>query len=200
MDTQHGMLPSMATSRVRGLATAADLEDDRQEIVRGEIVRKASPSFGHGLTQMALGAALGGFLGRASQGRPGGWWLASEVEIELDTHEVYLPDIAGWRIERVPEPPDTRPVRVAPDWVCEILSPSTADRDLGQKQWNYHRAHVGHYWIVEPISQVLTVYRWQEAGYLLAMAAGASAVVRAEPFDAIELALGDIFRLPPCEP
>lgn len=198
MDTQqHGMISPTATRR--GLATAADIVDDRQEVVRGELVRKASPSFGHGLTQMALGGALAGFLGPGgSPARPGGWWLASEVEVELAPHEVYLPDMAGWRIARMPEPRlDARPVRVTPDWVCEILSPSTADRDLGQKQASHHAARVGHYWVLEPMNRVLTVYRWEETGYRPILATGAGAVVRAEPFDAIEIALGDIFRVPP---
>ena len=201
MEPQYGMLPVMATSRTNGPATAADLADlERHEVVGGAIVQKASPSFEHGSVQNGLGFALGGFRGRGrGEERPGGWWIGTEVELELETHEVYLPDIAGWRIERNPEPPRGRPVRVAPDWVCEVLSPSTAARDLGWKLQAYHRAHVGHYWVVDPVNHVLSVYRWQESGYVLVLAAGAGEVVRAEPFEAIQLDIGDLFDLPPKE-
>ena len=145
--------------------------------------------------------ALHGYLERAGGAEcPGGWWIGSEIEVELAPHEVYLPDVAGWRVERMPEPSDAKPVRIAPDWVCEILSPSTAGRDIGHKQRMYHLAHVGHYWVVEPANQTLTVYRWQEAGYLLALAAGAGDIVRAEPFGAIEVDVAGIFVRPRRQP
>jgi Uma2 family endonuclease len=174
--------------------TARDLAGlERHEIVAGELVEKASPSFEHGDTQITIGGMLLGFRGRGGDDRPGGWWLGTEVELELAPHEVYLPDIAGWRIERVPERPTGRPVRVAPDWVCEILSPSTASRDLGHKQGGYHRARVGHYWLVDPLNLALTVLRWHEVGYQSILAAGPGDVIRAEPFEAIELDMGRIF-------
>jgi Uma2 family endonuclease len=195
METQrHGMLPSMATPRARGLATAADIEDERQEVVDGELVRKASPSFAHSSTQGLLCGALSGF--HQFVGNPGGWWLGTEVEIELAPHEVYLPDIAGWRVERVPEPPRERPVRIAPDWACEVLSPSTTGRDLGHKRHAYHQARVGHLWIADPREHVLLVCRWHENGYLLVLAGEAGASVRVEPFDAVELDLAKIFGPP----
>lgn len=202
METQHGMLPSMSVSPMHGSATAADLATlERHEVVGGVIVEKAAPSFEHGAAQGSVFLALGSFRGRAGrEGRPGGWWLGTEVEIELAPHEVYVPDIAGWRIERVAEPPRGRPVRMAPDWVCEVLSPSTTVRDLGHKQRTYHQARVGHYWVVDPGDQVLTVYRWHEAGYVLALVAGAGESVRAEPFEAVELDIADIFGIPPHEP
>lgn len=198
MEPQHGMLPVMAFSRTHGLATAADLADlEHHEVVGGELVEKASPTFEHGSIQGSLCGALFGFRNPGGGRRPGGWWLGTEVEIELERHEVYLPDIAGWRVDRMPEAPSGKPVRVAPDWVCEVLSPSTAGRDLGRKLQTYHTAHVGHYWVADPANQTLTIYRWQEGGYVMAMAASAGEVVRAEPFDAIELDIGDIFGLPP---
>ncbi|HWN68144.1 MAG TPA: Uma2 family endonuclease [Haliangium sp.] len=200
MEMQHGMLSMMSQVRDHLLTSAALADLEHHEIVGGELVRKASPSYAHGSMQMLLGAALRGFYGRGGgAGRPGGWWLGTEVEIELARYEVYLPDIAGWRIDRVSEPPQERPVRVAPDWVCEVLSPSTASRDLGHKLRTYQRAHVGHYWVVEPGNQTITVYRWHEAGYVVAMAAGAGEMVRAEPFEAMELDVADVFGLPPRE-
>ncbi len=178
-----------------GAATAADIEFlEHHEVVRGEIVRKALPVIRHSYTQVRIAVALDGFH---RQGRsPGGWWIGTEPTIELAPHEVYQPDVAGWRLERNPDL-DEYPSRVVPDWVCEILSPSTADRDLGHKMRAYHRAHVDHYWIVEPAAQTLTVYRWKEADYTKALTARAGVLVRAEPFDALELALASIFDVPP---
>lgn len=191
----------MDNPRARGLATAADIVDDHQEVVRGELVRKASPSFEHSDVQCALAGALVGFRGRSRPGRLGGWWLGTEVEVELDTHDVFQPDLAGWRIDRVPKRPHGKPVRITPDWVCEVLSPSTMKRDLGHKLHTYYRAHVGHYWIAEPIGEVLTIYRWHETGYVLVLSAAPGDVVRAEPFDAIEMDIADLFESePPREP
>jgi Uma2 family endonuclease len=121
----------MALHRSRGTATAADIVDERQEVIRGELVPKEGGSFEHAVTQAAISAVLGAFDGRSRPGRIGGWWLGISVEVGLETHEVFLPDVAGWRIDRVPEPPRGRPVRIRPDWVCEILSPSTMRRDRG---------------------------------------------------------------------
>jgi Uma2 family endonuclease len=109
------------------------------------------------------------------------------------TRPVIQPDLAGWRIARVPERPRGKPVRITPDWVCEVLSPSTMQRDLGYKLHTYHRARVGHYWVAEPIGEILSVYRWQEAGYLLVLSAVPGDVVRAEPFDAADTDVADLF-------
>lgn len=82
---------------------------------------------------------------------------------------------------------------MVPDWVCEILSPSTAARDVSHKQRTYHRMRVGHYWVIEPVDRILTVFRWHESGYVLALGAGAGEVVHAEPFGAIELDMDRLF-------
>ena len=126
---------------------------------------------------------------------PGGWRFSSECEIELFAKERYLPDQAGWKIDAVPEPLTGARIRVPPHWVCEVLSPSTADRDTGHKQHIYHEAHVGHYWLINPAEQALTVLRWAEDGYQAILSANASDRVRAEPFDAVELDLSELFDL-----
>lgn len=182
-----------------GTATAADLFDLlRCEVVSGVVEEKASPSFEHGDAQGALvGVLNGSFRGRGGGGRPGGWWIATEVEVEFETHEIYLPDIVGWRRDRVPERPRGRPIRTRPDWVCEILSPSTADRDQGIKHRTLHRCGVQHYWIVDPEHETLTVHRWHQDGYLVVLTAGSSESIRAEPFDAIDLQVGLLFGAEP---
>ena len=123
----------------------------------------------------------------------------TEVEIEFDTREVLLPDVAGWKRDRVPQRPTGRPVRVRPDWVCEILSPSTASRDMGPKHARFHRCGVGHYWLVDPQHQTLTVQRWTDDGYLVVVTAGCTDTIRAEPFDAIEFSVGILFGVDPDE-
>jgi Uma2 family endonuclease len=199
MDMQPGMLPSMATPRARGTATAADIVEERYEVIRGELLPKEAASFEHSSTQVRIGIALGGFLGRSRPGLIGGWWLGTEAEIELETHEIYLADVAGWRIDRVPEEPTGRPVRIRPDWVCEILSPSTMRRDRGHKQRTYHCADIGHYWLVDPVDRILWVFRWAPEGYTQVVTIEAEDVpagelVRVEPFDAIGIDLADIFN------
>jgi Uma2 family endonuclease len=193
---QHAMLDAMPGA---GVATAADIEFlERHEVVRGEIVRKALPVVRHSIIQTRIGVVLAPFHGQGGDHGPGGWWIGTEPTIELATHEVYQPDVAGWRIEHAPEL-DEYPIRRVPDWVCEILSPSTADRDLGPKLHIYHRAHVGHYWIVEPVARTITVHRWQESGYAPVITARAGDRVRAEPFDAIEIVLASVFDVPPAQ-
>ncbi|MFT3773094.1 MAG: Uma2 family endonuclease [Minicystis sp.] len=180
------------------LATAADLArlppDRRAEVINGEIVEKANPSAEHGDAQGGVIVHLRGpFHRRSGSDKPGGWWILPEVEIELAPHEVYRPDIVGWRRERVPDRPTGRPVMVRPDWVCEVLSTSNASNNLVKKLRVYHRAEVPHYWIVDPQHETLTVLRWTPDGYLTALTAGRGDRVRAEPFAAIELPVGALF-------
>jgi len=188
----------MATPRARGTATAADIVDERHEVIRGELVPKEAASILHSTTQGAMAGVLYPFSGRSRPGSIGGWWIATEAEIELAPHEVYLADLAGWRIDHVPELPDIRPMRIKPDWVCEILSPSTMRRDRGHKQRTYHRAGVGHYWLVEPVDGAIWSYRWSAEGYaevasIEAEDVPAGELVRLEPFDAIGIDLAGIF-------
>lgn len=175
-------------------ATASDLGGDRAlEIVRGVIVEKASPTYEHGDAQRAVSLLVGPFHRGGGGDGPRGWWIALEVDIELEAHEVYRPDLAGWRRDRVPDRPTGWPVRVRPDWVCEILSPSTAARDLGPKMRTYHAHGVRHYWVVDREHETLTVHRHVAEGYVVALVAGRDEVVRAEPFGAVELKVGLLF-------
>lgn len=182
------------TAASKKLATAADLlpYEKGMEVVDGELMPKAAPSFEHGDAQSSISELLKPAFQRG-RGGPGGWWIASEVEVELAAHQVFLPDVVGWRKERVPDRPRGRPIRVRPDWVCEVLSPSNAKRDLGPKLNAYHRAEVPHYWVIDTEHETLIVYRVTSEGYVVALTAGRSDIVRAEPFDAIEIRVGDLF-------
>ena len=190
----------MSNAPKRGTATLADLlavpEAERfHEIIDGELVRKAAPSFRHGAAQGGIVRAIGPYHRRPSPPGPGGWWFATEVEIAFESEpaQIYRPGVAGWRRERLPELPDEIPVTVRPDWVCEVLSRSNKRNDTIRKRRVYHRARVGHSWILDPSEGTLEVFRWHEDGYLQVLTAERGDRVRAEPFDAIELDVGVLF-------
>ncbi|WP_437579055.1 Uma2 family endonuclease [Sorangium sp. So ce887] len=174
----------------------AEPDDRGAELLHGRLVYKALPSPEHGRAQRKLGAFLDAFDGRLGEGgRPGGWRLSTEVDLEL-AGEGVRPDLAGWRRDRVPALPKAPPggaVAERPDWVAEVLSSSTAARDLGDKRTIYHTAGVGHYWVLDPANRILIVYRWAHEGYLFTLSAGAGAPARAEPFEALELRVGLLF-------
>ena len=180
-------------------ATLQDLhalpESPPFELIEGSLVEKAAPGFGHGDAQLALAEWLRPSFHRrgGGSGGPGGWWIVAEVEVVLDEANVLRPDLTGWRRERLPERPVERPVRVRPDWVCEILSPSNRRNDLIAKLRTYHRCGVPHYWVVDPEEQTLTVHRWTPDGYLTALTAQRGERVRAEPFEALEWPVGALF-------
>jgi Uma2 family endonuclease len=186
-------------SRAPRLATAADLlalpEGSRfHEVIGGEVTRRAAPSGEHGAAQAALVGSLFGPFSRRPGGRwPGGWWFETEVEVEFETHEIYRPDVSGWRRERSAERPAGVPIRLRPDWVCEILSASNARDDQVSKFETYRRCGVPHYWIVDPALRTLRVHRWTQDGYLVVLTTEAGQTVRAEPFEAIELQVGVLF-------
>jgi Uma2 family endonuclease len=186
------------TDAARTLAGVADLlalpDGARSEVIGGNLVDKAAPSFEHGDAQAGIAEwTRSSFRGGGGPGRPGGWWIATEVEVELEPHEIHRPDVVGWRRDRVPERPRGRPIAIRPDWVCEVLSPSHRRRDLVEKFRVLQRVGVPHYWIVDPEAESLVVHRWQPDGSLVVLTALRHEVVRAEPFDAVELPVGVLF-------
>jgi Uma2 family endonuclease len=164
------------------------------ELLSAEIVEKATPSGEHGGAQSSVvGAILPAYQRRKGAGGPGGWWIATEVEVLLSSGDVVRPDVLGWRRETCAERPTGFPVRVRPDWICEIVSPTNANTDTVKKLRLYHHAKVPHYWIVDPRDLTLTVMRWAEDGYLAVLRAERGEVVRPEPFDEIILPVGSLF-------
>lgn len=166
-------------------------EDRRAELIDGTLIEKGAPSGEHGLAQACLAGALSPTFRR--------WWILTEVDVELSPSDVFRPDLVGWRRERLPHLPTGRPVAVHPDWVCEILSSSTRRHDTVVKLRRYHRAGVGHYWLVDPDERTLTVMRHEPDGYKVVLTALSDETVRAEPFDAIELQVGVLFGDEPDE-
>ena len=131
--------------------------------------------------------ALGG-VSQFGRGGPGGWWILFEPELHLEA-DVLVPDLAGWRCERLPKPPETAAIDLAPDWVCEILSPSTEKLDRARKLPAYAPRGVSHAWLVNPTSRTLEVLRRDGERWVLPGTFADDAFVRAEPFEAVELDL-----------
>jgi Uma2 family endonuclease len=186
------------TASPRGTKTLEDFlaipEEERfHELLSGVLVPKAAPSGEHGDAQAGIvGILRMPFQRRSGAGGPGGWWIATEVEVALGG-DVVRPDVLGWRRDRVPEPPRGTPVEIRPDWVCEVLSKGNARNDTVRKLRLYHHAGIPHYWLCDPERETLTVMRHGPDGYITVLATSRGETVRAEPFDAIELAVGVLF-------
>lgn len=178
-------------------ATYADLEAVPEhlvaEIIDGELVTHPRPSPRHGATASALGIKLGNPFQFGTDG-PGGWIFINEPELHLGPH-VIVPDLAGWRRERLPEYPETSYFTLAPDWVCEVLSASTVRRDRTIKSRLYAEAGVSHLWIVDPRQQLLEVFTLVDNHWLLSGAWSSDDKVAAPPFDAISFSLADLWPL-----
>ena len=162
------------------------------EIIAGELVTSPRPAPPHANAASALGGTLFMAYQRDVTG-PGGWWIQFEPELSLAADPDYdpvIPDIAGWRRETMPMLPLTPQYKTTPDWVCEVLSPSTGMLDRARKLPFYGRAGVRHIWLVDPLQETLEVFRFDgDQGVLVGVWAG-DEVVRAEPFDATDLELG----------
>jgi Uma2 family endonuclease len=172
-------------------ATYADLEalppNRVGEILGGVLISSPRPAVRHAAATSALGEELGPPFKRG-RGGPGGWVLLDEPELHLGP-DVLVPDLAGWRRERMPEWPDTAYVTLPPDWVCETLSPATAAIDRGDKLPIYARERVSHAWLVDPVLRTLEVLRLDGDAWRIVGTWRGETKVRAEPFDAIELDL-----------
>lgn len=161
------------------------------EIVEGELHASPRPAPRHALACAGLVGLLGPPF-HYGRGGPGGWWILAEPELHLEA-DVLVPDLAGWRCTRMPALPDTAFFPLAPDWVCEVLSPSTAALDRAKKLEIYARESVGHAWLVDPLARTLEVLRLHDARWLIVGTRIGCDRVRAEPFAEIELALADLW-------
>lgn len=171
------------------------------EVLAGSLEEKASPSPAHGRAQRSLAGFVGGPLDDDDgRGGPGGWWILTEVEVALAADQIVRPDLVGYRRERLPEPDAERPVRVAPDWICEIVSPNDARRDRVVKAALYAEHGVPFYWLVTPEERVLEAYALERATdenaqrkWVRLGAWGDGECARIAPFEALELEVGRLF-------
>lgn len=166
------------------------------EILDGELHSFARPAKRHTRAATRLGRRLGPF--DDDDGKPGGWVILDEPEIHLGPKpDKVVPDLAGWRRERMPDAlgPDDGPAHyvVVPNWVCEVLSEATERIDRGKKMRIYRREGVGHVWLLSPVLQTLEVYRLERNQWILVETFEGDDAVRAEPFEVIELELADLW-------
>jgi Uma2 family endonuclease len=157
------------------------------EIIDGELVASPRPGPRHARVSSVLGGELVGPFDRG-RGGPGGWVILDEPELHLHD-DVVVPDLAAWRRERLPELPAAAHFSVAPDWVCEVLSPSTERIDRVRKLRIYARDGVAWAWLLNPVEQTLEVLHLDGGGWRIASLHEGAARIRAAPFEALELDL-----------
>ncbi len=158
------------------------------EIVEGELYVSPRPALPHARAAAKLLGRLEGPFDEG-EGGPGGWLLLFEPELHL-SGDALVPDVAGWRRERMPVMPEAAASTLAPDWVCEVLSPSTAVLDREKKMRAYAREGVSHLWLVDPLQHSLEAYRLEGPRWNPLGTWKGQSLVRAEPFEALELKLG----------
>lgn len=174
-------------------------ENERLELIRGTLVEKPQASSDHALAQASTVSDLRRPFQRKPGGRyPGGWWFFTELSVRLGA-DLVRPDICGFRRERMPVPPQVRVVELVPDWTCELISPTHEARDRIEKARIYFREEVPHYWLMNSLEHTLEVFRRTDIGYALVLAAQRGERVRAEPFDAIELRVDELFGDDPAD-
>ena len=189
------MAASTSEALARRRATYQDVLDapahQVAEIVDGVLQTHPRPAMPHARASSVLGGKIGGPFDYDAGG-PGGWWTIDEPELHLG-EDILVPDVAGWRRERMPEYPDTAYVTLAPDWVCEVLSASTRRLDLQGKRPIYAREEVRHLWLVDPTDRTLEAFELREGEWVLIAAAKDDDPISIRPFDAITFSLGDLW-------
>jgi Uma2 family endonuclease len=189
----------MATTQPQArAATYEDLcrlpENVIGEIIDGELVVSPRPAPRHAIATSYLGGELTGPFGRG-RGGPGGWLILFEPELHLARH-VLVPDLAGWLRERMPAAPETAWFDVRPDWVCEVLSPSTAILDRTRKQDIYREHEVLWQWFVDPMSRTIEVLKLAGKDLVVAGTFGGDGQMRIPPFDAVAIDVGALWDSP----
>jgi Uma2 family endonuclease len=183
------------TKPVRTLATYADLEKVPPhlvaEIIHGVLETHPRPVGRHGVAQGALQGEIYNPYQRG-RGGPGGWLFIPEPQLHLGAH-VLVPDVAGWKRERLPDVPKTPGITTAPDWVCEVLSPATAKRDRGAKQAIYAEFGISYFWVVDPANRLIDAYQLVAGKWMLLGSVGGDDEVSLPPFEAARFTLDLLF-------
>lgn len=164
------------------------------EVVAGDLYTTPRPAGPHAVAASTRGMDLGSAFQRG-RGGPSGWWILDEPELHLGA-DILVPDLAGWRRERLPRVPDAPHFELSPDWVCEVVSPSMGQLDRARKLPAYARQQVAFAWLVDPRQRTLEVYKLRDGQWVLVATHAQDERVRAEPFEAVELELGALWPDP----
>jgi len=157
------------------------------EILNGQLHAQPRPTGPHAHAETELSIDIGNAYGHG-RGGPGGWWIIIEPEIHFITDaEVTVPDLAGWRKERMPQIPEGHRFEVVPDWVCEVLSPSTESKDRHIKMPIYAHYGVVYAWLVDPKQRSLEAYALDGSQWLLLGEASGNDAIAVAPYDALKL-------------
>ncbi len=166
------------------------------EIIDGVLHTHPRPALVHAYAHTSLGSALTQTYGRGGGNGAGGWLILFEPELHLGK-DIVVPDLAGWRRERMSAPPAAAYFTLVPDWVCEILSPSTRALDQVAKMDLYAREAVGHLWFVDPEARTLAVHALRDGRWRLVESVQGEAEVAPPPFSAAPFKLGDLWWAAP---
>jgi len=164
------------------------------EVLGGALYTRPRPASPQAGAASGLGFQLGNPF-QYGRGGPGGWWILFDPELHLGD-DIVVPGLAGWRRERMPEYPNVAYFSQAPDWVCEVLSPSTRALDEGEKKAIYACEGVPHLWLVEPRDRWLAAFALRGGRYALLGKLTGGADVSLPPFDAIAFSLDDLWLAP----
>ena len=188
----HSAAPKHESTRRATYQDVLDAPAHRvAEIIDGTLYTHPRPAMPHALATSSLQGDLSNPF-QFGRGGPGGWWIIFEPELHLG-EDIVVPDLAGWRRERMPDYPDTAYVTLAPDWVCEALSASTRKVDLHEKRPIYAREGVSCLWLVDPADRTLEAFELHDGQWLLIAGAKDDEPVSIRPFDAITFSLGDLW-------
>jgi Uma2 family endonuclease len=161
------------------------------ELIDGDLYTSPRPAGPHARFASALGMDIGTPYDRG-RGGPGGWWIVDEPELHLD-EQVLVPDLAGWQRERMPRIPKDHRFIVPPDWVCEVISPSSMRIDRGKKMRIYAEYGVPWMWLVDPLIRLFEVFALEGERWSLVHTYSGNDVVRADPFPEAEIDLASIW-------
>ncbi len=170
-----------------------------QMLLSNSGITSPRPAPRHAVTSSSLVVKIGGPF-QFGNGGPGGWWIIYEPELHFknptqkkEKYNVIVPDLAGWKKDRLPKLPETSYFELPPDWVCEVLSPSTARYDRISKMRIYAANGIPYYWVIDPIARTLEIFAFQDQNYRMEIGFTENDKALAPPFDAIELDLGALW-------
>jgi Uma2 family endonuclease len=166
-------------------------ENKVAEILDGELFLSPRPAPAHALAHFSLGALIGNPFHHGIGG-PGGWWILNEPELHLGEN-VLVPDLAGWRRERMAAMPHEAYFTLPPDWVCEVLSPSTTRIDRLRKLPIYAAAGVPFAWLVDPLERIVEALQLRDGAWSIVAAHGDTEVARLAPFGALALQIARLW-------